>query len=57
VKKLLEFISCVIGLREVLLISGFVALGYGLYLFRPWISFAACGSLLIVGGLFFMKAE
>lgn len=27
-------------------------MGYGLYLFSPWVSYTVCGGLLIAGGLF-----
>ena len=58
VKKLIGIINKAFGLRECLLISGFVALAYGLYRwFGIGPSLTVCGSLLITGGLFFMKAE
>lgn len=42
----------VVGLREILLISGLGLLGYGLFLFIPWVSYAVCGTLVLVGGFF-----
>ena len=45
-----------INLRDCLLLIGLGILGYGLYLFAPWISFTVCGILILVGG-FFMERE
>jgi hypothetical protein len=57
VKKLTGIIKNAVGLREILLISGFVALAYGLYLLRPWLSFSVSGCLLIVGGFFYEERK
>jgi len=43
-----------IQFRDILLFSGIFLLGYGLYLFKPWVSFTICGLFIMIGG-FFMK--
>lgn len=44
-------------LPDVIAISGLSLLGYGLYLFIPWVSFAVCGALLIVAGVLLGASE
>jgi len=39
-------------LPDVFLFGGLCLLGYGLFLFSPWVSFAICGVLLMAIGLF-----
>lgn len=39
-----------IDIRDVMFLGGLLALGYGLYLKAPWVSFAVCGSILMVSG-------
>lgn len=41
-----------IDVRDVLFVGGLALLGYGLYLFRPWLSFAVCGIFLIAMSIF-----
>lgn len=43
-----------ISLRDILLASGLSFMGYGLYQFKPWLSFTICGVIVLAGG-FFMK--
>jgi hypothetical protein len=57
VKKLIGIINKAVGLREVLLISGFVALAYGLYLLRPWVSFSVSGVILLAAGFFMPEGK
>ena len=38
-------------LPDLLAIIGLCLLGYGLFLFHPWVSFSACGALLIAAGV------
>ena len=38
-------------IRDFYVLCGLGSLGYGLYLFEPWISFTVCGALVIVFGL------
>jgi len=45
-----------ISFRDVLLVLGLCLMGYGLYLFAPWLSFTVCGVLIFAGG-FFMADE
>lgn len=44
-------------LADFFLFGGLCLLGYGLYIFRPWVSFAACGILLMAIGLFMGRGE
>ena len=37
-------------IRDVFVFGGLALLGYGLYLFEPWISFSVCGGLLMIIG-------
>lgn len=36
---------------DFLALTGLALLGYGLFLFEPWVSYSVCGSLLIVAGV------
>ena len=36
-----------IDVRDIIFCAGLVLLGYGLFLFLPWVSFTVCGGLLI----------
>lgn len=38
-------------IRDVFFLSGLALLGYGLYLFQPWVAFAVVGALLMVVGI------
>ena len=42
---------------DILAVLGLALLGYGLYLFLPWVSFAVCGALLILSGVFLGRNE
>lgn len=37
-------------LQDLFLFAGLGLLGYGLYLFKPWLSFTICGVLLMLIG-------
>jgi hypothetical protein len=37
--------------RDSIVLCGLAMTGYGLYLFRPWVSFTVCGVLLMAGGI------
>lgn len=39
-------------LPDLLSAAGLCLLWYGLFLFRPWVSFAVCGALLLAGGVY-----
>jgi hypothetical protein len=39
-------------LRDVFAFGGLALMGYGLYLFQPWIAYAICGAALSAIGLF-----
>ncbi len=43
-------------IRDVFILSGLGLLGYGLYLFEPWIAFSVCGFLLMLIG-YAMRGE
>jgi hypothetical protein len=38
-------------LSDFLSVVGLALLGYGLFLFIPWVSYSVCGSLLILAGV------
>lgn len=50
------FRSCVaaiykaIDIRDCFVFGGLGVMGYGLYLFRPWVAFAVCGAILFLIG-------
>jgi len=35
----------------ILQLIGLVGLGFGLYLYEPWVALAVCGGLVIIGGV------
>ena len=37
-------------IRPVFFFSGLILLGYGLFLYLPWVSFSVCGLILMVIG-------
>lgn len=44
------------NVRDFFYFPGMAMLGYGLYLYRPWIAFAVCGVLLMLTG-YLMRDE
>ena len=38
-------------LPDLICLTGLGFLGYGLFLFSPWVSYSVCGGILILGGL------
>lgn len=46
-----------ICLSDVLLIAGLCSLGYGLYLYSPWLAFTVCGALVLTGGMLLAMGE
>jgi len=57
INKALTFVKSRIGalraaldIRVFLFFGGLGMLGYGLHLFRPWIAFTVCGTLLMLIG-------
>ena len=46
-----------VKLSDALTLAGLCSLGYGLYLFRPWVSFVVCGALVIAAGLLLSADE
>jgi len=45
-------IKNIFDVRDFFVFGGLVMLGYGLYLFKPCVSFTVCGALLMIIGLF-----
>ena len=43
----------IIDVRDFHVYGGLVLLGYGLYLFHPWLAFSICGAVLLLTGLFY----
>ena len=37
--------------RDVFVFGGLALMGYGLWLYRPWVAYAACGLVLLLLGL------
>lgn len=57
IRKLGEFFrSCAaavvkaIDIRDCFVFGGLGVMGYGLYLFRPWLAFTVCGAILFLIG-------
>ena len=48
--KIWFWIVKLFDIRDILFFVGLAMLGYGLYLVSPWISFTACGVLLMLTG-------
>jgi hypothetical protein len=44
-------IKAALGIKEILILGGLSMLGYGLWLYIPWVSFVVCGVLLMLLGL------
>ncbi len=56
-KKIRESIGKVIDLRDCFVFGGLGIMGYGLYLFQPWVSFTVCGAILLAVGLFISRSK
>jgi len=50
-KKHGDIIIVVEYIPDLLTISGLSLLGYGLYLFAPWVAYVVCGGLVFTGGV------
>lgn len=57
VTKVWESVKKAIDLRDCFVFGGLILLGYGLYLFRPWVSFAVCGAVLLAIGIFIGRGK
>jgi len=55
--SLADAVKSVFGIRDIFVFGGMGMLGYGLYLFTPWIAFVICGSLLMAIGLFLTRTH
>lgn len=53
----LSFLKKIKVSPDVFLFGGLCLLGYGLFLFKPWVSFAVCGGILMAVGLFMGRVE
>lgn len=51
IRSLVAKVCAGFDVRDPIVLCGLAMTGYGLYLFRPWVSFAVCGVLLMVGGI------
>jgi hypothetical protein len=40
----------IFDIRIVLFFGGLIMLGYGLFLYQPWVSFSVCGVILMATG-------
>jgi uncharacterized membrane protein len=43
--------------RDVFVFGGLILMGYGLYLFKPWVSYVVIGAVLLWIGLFLGKKK
>lgn len=56
-KNIRESIGKVIDLRDCFVFGGLGVMGYGLYQFRPWVSFTVCGAILLAIGIFIGRGK
>jgi hypothetical protein len=49
-RAVLTFAFVAFDIRPVFFFGGLILLGYGLFLYLPWVSFAVCGVILMVVG-------
>lgn len=50
VGKITKSLGTVFGLRDIFVFGGLAMMGYGLYLWEPWVAFTVCGFLLFIIG-------
>jgi len=55
VKSRIGALRAALDIRDFFVFGGLILMGYGLYLFRPWLGFAVPGALLFCIGLFVGK--
>ena len=55
--KIREAVGKLIDLRDCFVFGGLGLLGYGLYRFRPWVSFTVCGAVLLAIGIFIGRSK
>jgi hypothetical protein len=51
-RSLLSWLKSALDIRDFLLFGGLVLLGYGLWLYAPWLGFAVPGAILTAFGIF-----
>lgn len=56
-RKIWESVGRWIDIRDCFVFGGLGLLGYGLYLFRPWVSFTICGAILLALGIFIGRGK
>jgi hypothetical protein len=57
VGKVASAIGKAIDLRDCFVFGGLGVMGYGLYLFRPWVAFTVCGAILLAIGIFIGRGK
>ena len=57
IQKIISAIGKAVDLRDIFVFGGLILLGYGLYLFRPWVAFAVCGAILLAIGIFIGRGK
>lgn len=64
IRKVREFLRPVavtigkaIDIRDCFVFGGLAIMGYGLYLFRPWVAFTVCGAILLAIGIFIGRGK
>ena len=56
-EKIKSAVGRAIDLRDCFVFGGLGVMGYGLYLFRPWVSFTVCGAILLAIGIFIGRGK
>lgn len=54
---LVKWVQKTIDVRDVLVFGGLGMLGYGLYLFQPWVGWTVTGGILMGLGIFVGKRD
>lgn len=51
-RKATDAVGRTIDLRDCFVFGGIAMMGYGLWMYRPWVSLAVCGAILTAIGVF-----
>jgi hypothetical protein len=55
--RIKTFLKALFDIRDLFVFGGLFLVGYGLYLFEPWVSYVIVGLILMSIGLFFGRAK
>ena len=56
-KKFFLAVEKIVNLRDVTVFGGIAMMGYGLWMYRPWVAFAVCGAVLSAIGIFSARGK